>query len=156
MPRGEHLRPFTSATASEAGKRSAAARKAKAAEQRAAKAVIERSLTEWADTFQREDLGTRCALAAQKVAADILSGAIVVTEKNAAPILTALVDITRLEEGLHTSATMHASITMGDDPMDRIRQIRAAAQGGSVTPPLPASSNETQGGSNAKEPPPGT
>ena len=46
-----------------------------------------------------------------------------------------LVDITRLEEGKHTNATLHATMT-GGEAMERIRAIRE--QAGTVTPELDA------------------
>lgn len=121
------LTPFTSETASAAGKKSAAARRARAAAKRQADAITNRNLAEWCDTYERDKLGEVAAATAQKLCDDILCGRIEVDARSAAPLLSALVDIARIEAGLHTSATMHATITT-DQTLDRIRQLRAQAQ----------------------------
>ena len=70
------LTPFTSETASAAGKKSAANRRAKAAAKRAADAVTNRNLQEWVATYQRDNLGDVAAATAQKLCDDILCGRI--------------------------------------------------------------------------------
>ena len=134
------LTPFTSETASAAGKKSAANRRAKAAAKRAADAVTNRNLMEWVDTYQRDNLGDVAAATAQKLCDDILCGRIEVDARAAAALLPALVDIARIEAGLHTSATMHATITA--DPMEYIREIRARAAQPQALPTASATPDE--------------
>jgi hypothetical protein len=135
------LVPFTKETASAAGKKSAENRRARAAAKRAAEAVTNRKLDEWCATYERDKLGEVAAATAQKLCDDILNGRIEVDARAAAALLPALVDIARIEAGLHTSATMHANVTMSGDPMEKIREIRAQAQrnvlevGAHSTPP---------------------
>ena len=121
------LTPFTKETASAAGKKSAENRRARATARRAADAITNRKLDEWCATYERDRLGEVAAATAQKLCDDILCGRIEVDARSAAALLPALVDIARIEAGLHTSATMHANVAM-TDPMERIREIRARAQ----------------------------
>jgi len=75
---------------------------------------------------EREQLGPASAAAATKIAHMILSGEIS-DERSLVQALPVLVDIARLEEGLHTTATMHASVTLPSDAMHRIEALRHQA-----------------------------
>jgi hypothetical protein len=129
-----NLVPFTKGDerAKAAGRASAAARAAKRAAEAEAQGELAaraaQTLQEWSATFQREELGDRAALAAQKIADDVLTGAIVVDARSAAPLLTALVDIARIEAGLHTSATLTATIT-SEQMTARLDVLRQQAGG---------------------------
>lgn len=138
------LTKFTSETARAAALKSQAKQKEKREQARAEAAIekarTERDLSDWTDLYQRDQLSAVTAAAAQKIAHMILDGEIK-DDRALIQALPALVDITRLEEGLHTSATMHASVSMSGDPMEKIREIRAQAQrnvlevGAHSTPP---------------------
>ena len=95
---------------------------------------MKRDLTEWMRVYERDQLAATTAAAAQKIAHMILDGEIT-DQKALIQALPYLVDITRLEEGKHTNATLHATMT-GGEAMERIRAIRE--QAGTVTPELDA------------------
>jgi hypothetical protein len=138
-----NLRHFNSETARAAAAKSAETRRRNKQEKAVAQAVMKREVGEWVATYQREDLGPLCAAAAQKVAHMILNGEIK-DERALIQALPVLVDITRIEGGEHTTATMHAHLSMVADPMERIAALRAKAQANLgvldvvVPPPPPA------------------
>lgn len=125
--RENNLAPFSDPDkARAAARKSAEVRRANKLAKQQAEAVINREIAEWVDLYERDNLGDACAAAAQKVAHMILSGAI--TDQRAlVQALPVLVDIARLEAGQHTSATMHATVTLPDDQMARLQALRAQA-----------------------------
>lgn len=91
------------------------------------KAAQNRDLAAWVEAYPRNDLGPTCAAAAQYIAHKIMDGTIA-DPRALVSALPVLVDIARLESGLHTSATMHAQVTMGpNDTMARIQALRERA-----------------------------
>ena len=122
-----NLTPFNSESAKKAAAKSVESRRRKREAERVAQAVVNRSIEEWVDTYEREQLAPACAAAAQKVAHMILSGEIS-DQRALVQALPVLVDIARIEEGLHTSATMHATLTMDDDARARLMALRAQAE----------------------------
>jgi hypothetical protein len=90
------------------------------------KAAQKRDLEAWVEAYPRDELGPRCAAAAQYIAHKIMDGTIA-DPRALVQALPVLVDIARLESGLHTNATMHASVTMPADAMSRIDGLRQRA-----------------------------
>jgi hypothetical protein len=122
-----NLKHFDSDRARAAAQKSAEVRRAKKQERAVAEAVARRDIDEWVSTYKREALGDACAAAAQKIAHDVLSGA--VTDQRAlVAALPVLFDIARLEAGQVTALTAHATITT-DQQMTRLRELRAQALG---------------------------
>ncbi len=125
MGTSANLIPYDSASAREAGIRSGIAKRERAAAKRAADAVLNQSIAEWAATYQRELLGPGCAAAAQKIAHMVLNGEL--TDQRAlVAALPVLFDIARLEAGQHTNATVHATIST-DESLSRLHALRAQA-----------------------------
>lgn len=140
-PNGNPTLPrFNSETAKAAAAKSAESRRAKKRAAAEHKAVVERDLNQWVNLYERNQLGDVAAATAQKLCDDILCGRIEVDARAAAALLPALVDIARIEAGLHTSATMHATVTA--DPMEYIREIRARAAQPQALPTTSATPNE--------------
>lgn len=159
-PNGNPNAPrFNSETAKAAALKSLEAKRAKKEAVKAAEAVAKQDINGWIDMYQRDQLSAVTAAAAQKIAHMILDGEI--TDQRAlVQALPALVDITRIEEGLHTTASMHATIT-GQTVLDRITELRAQATGPGhlvgehVTPPA-IDVQSGSGGTHKTEPtPPG-
>lgn len=126
--RERNLRPFDDPEKARAAaaKSAESRRKNKLAKQQA-EAAINRDLNEWMALYERDKLGEMCAAAAQKVAHMILSGEIS-DHRSLVQALPVLVDIARLEQGLHTSATMHANVTMSaEDARAKLETIRSRA-----------------------------
>lgn len=124
--RTDQLIPFDSETASRAGKRSAEVRRQRALARQVAAADDARTLAThlqtFQDTFQREELGAQAAAVGAYIMARIAAGQIPIRHAgDAADLLTALHNMTRLEEGQATSHVMHGSVEI----VQRIEALRA-------------------------------
>ena len=126
MANEKNLTPFSDPdVARAAARKSAEVRRANKLARAQAKAIADRDLQDWIGLYKREDLADACAAAAQKVAHMILGGEI--TDQRAlVQALPVLVDIARIEQGLHTTATMHATVT-SSDALARLTSLREQA-----------------------------
>lgn len=125
-----NLIPFKKgdARAVEAGKKGAAAKRARRAAQAATSEAVARELDTLRTTLQRDDLGPTAAAAAQLLIGRVATGDIPVRNGDeAAALLRALVDVARIEEGQHTSASIVGHID-GTAAIERIRSLREAAR----------------------------
>lgn len=132
--RSDQLTPFTPETASQAGKRSAEVRRQRALARQVAQAEDARTLANhlatFEQTFRREDLSSQTSAVAAMILAKIAAGQVPIRHAgDAAELLKVLVDVTRLEEGQHTSAHLTASID-SEAIVARIEALRAE-----LTPP---------------------
>jgi hypothetical protein len=125
-----NLRPFNSETASAAGKKSAATRRARKVamdlHQRGDITRATRTVQQWIDTYERDRLGEVAAATAQHCMMLVLNGEVQLDGRALAQLMETATTIARLEEGLHTSATIHATLST-DDTIERIRALRAQA-----------------------------
>jgi hypothetical protein len=122
------LQPFTSETASKAGKASAAARRARRDADVSKSRDAAKVLDTFASSFARDNLGGNAANVAQYILGRIGTGAIPVRNGDeAAALLRALVDIARLEEGQATSHTLTAHLST-EAAVARVAAIRDAAK----------------------------
>ena len=132
--RTDQLTPFTAESASEAGRKSGEARRQKALAKRVANTTQARELADhlqtFADTFDRQTIGTHTAAVAAMILAKLAAGQVPIRHAaDAAELLKVLVDITRLEEGQATSHVMHGSVQI----VERIEQMRAELTRGAIT-----------------------
>lgn len=137
--RSDQLTPFTKETAVEAGRKSGEARRRRAAAKRLADTNAANELAEhletFAETFQRETIGTHTAAVAAMILAKIAAGQVPIRHAaDAAELLKVLVDITRLEEGQATSHVMHGSVEI----VQRIEQMRAELTAANTATEIPA------------------
>jgi hypothetical protein len=126
--RTDQLTPFTPETASRAGKRSAEVRRQRAIARQVEQAQDARTLAThlqtFADTFQRDDIGTHSAAVAAMILAKIAAGQVPIRHAaDAAELLKVLHDMTRLEEGQSTSNILHGTIDSGAI-IARIEELR--------------------------------
>ena len=141
--RSDQLTPFNSETASAAGKKGAAVRRQRALARKAAQAsdaqTLATFLSELPATFDRDQLPQHTAGVAAFILAKIAAGQVPIRHAgDAAELLKVLVDVTRLEEGQHTSAHLSASID-AESIVARIESLRGelsqAPPRGAITPP---------------------
>lgn len=161
MPRTDTLVPFDStpegrARASELGRRGAQARQ----RNREAKAIATVNTAEagaaaiasLAAAYDRANLATGAAAAAQHVIARVTNGDIPIRHGgDAAELLRALVDIARLEEGQATSHVLHGSISAELGERITALQAQLAEGTGGSTNPLPALAQATEHGGVTQE-----
>ena len=113
--------------ASEAGKRGAAVKAAKRAQQASSPADASKVLARSIATLKRDDLGPAAIAAAGMIVARILTGEIEVTGKNAADLLGKLVEVGRLEAGQATG--LNVSVRMSDtEALAHIERLRSGEQ----------------------------
>lgn len=134
----EHLTPFIEgdSRAVIAGKKSGEVRRARAVAERAKRSedalTLASHLATFTQTFDRTDVGAQAAAVAQMILARIAANQIPIRHAaDAAELLRVLVDVTRLEEGLHTTASLSAQLD-SSAIVARIEQMRAE-----LTPPPP-------------------
>ena len=146
--RTTHLQPFTKGDprAVEAGRKGAETRRAKrdaaalvsVKDADAGAHMVQRLMTR----YERGNLGPVAAAAAQHVIAGVATGAIPMRNgSEAADFLRVVFDMARLEEGQHTSATLHASV----DTAALVARIEALREG-TNPPPVEVEAKPDQGG----------
>lgn len=134
----DQLTPFDSERAKEAGRRSGEVRRQRAAAQRLKNTTEARELADhlatFGETFHRDDIGTHSAAVAAMILARIAAGQIPIRHAaDAADLLTALHNLTRLEEGQATSHTLNATVDAGTI-VARIEQLRGELTPGDSNP----------------------
>lgn len=118
------LRPFTSASGREAGRRSAEARRQRAGAERAARATastLVEDVRTLASIAGRVDLGSAASAAAVTLIGRVERGEVPV--KDPAAWLRALVDVARLERGEPTALAAVAHLS-GPALVDRLRALQ--------------------------------
>lgn len=136
-----NLTPFTGEEgrkrASEAGKKSAAVRRAKRDNKELAKVRtsndLNKALTDIKSTFDRGTLADSAASTAQYLMGLIVTGAVEVTGRDMASLIQTLVDVARLEEGQSTSNAVVAHVS-SKDAIAHLAALRGEDEGEAKTP----------------------
>jgi hypothetical protein len=124
-----NLQPFQKGDprASEAGRRGAAAKRAKREIERASSQETSAHIATLVTTYTREDLGPAAAAAAVELIGRVSRGEIPVRHAgDAAELVKVLVDVARLEAGESTSNAVVAHVT--SDQLARVRALQEQAR----------------------------
>ncbi len=123
-----NLQPFTRENAAEMGRRGGLKRAEKAAARKAASVPDLDGVLLVLDRFNRDELGPRAAACAGLVIARVAAGEVPVRHAgDAAALVTALVDVARLEAGEATSHVIAARVNV-DATADRVRALQEQAR----------------------------
>ena len=132
----DQLTPFVKGDerAREAGRKSVEVRRQKALANKVQEAKnatdLAQHLATFTTTFSRDDIGAQAAAVGQMILARLAANQIPIRHAaDAAELLKVLVDVTRLEEGLHTTASLSATLS-SEAVIARIEQLR-----GELSPP---------------------
>ena len=90
---------------------------------------LHKNLTELVTTFERGNLPLAAAAAAQYLIARVLTGGITIEGRDVASLISALVDVARLEGGQSTSHTVIAHMS-SVETMERLQELRGPDAGG--------------------------